>query len=169
MKEVAKLLNDLCAAGIILDYALFGAMAQMRYTESIATLDADVLITIPTEDTLAVLRPIYAFCKKQGYAPEGEAIRVGTWPVQFIPVFDAMTKDAVAQADIADFEGTPFRVVKPDYLAVIALHTGRAKDFARILALIDSGSTTISEVKALAEKYQLHEAWKRFQERFLNE
>lgn len=29
-------------AGIIEDYALFGAAAQMRYTEAVATLDADV-------------------------------------------------------------------------------------------------------------------------------
>jgi hypothetical protein len=169
MKEVAKLLNDLCAAGIIVDYALFGATAQMRYTEPIATLDADVLVTVPAEDTLDVLRPIYDFCKKQGYAPEGEAIRVGAWPVQFIPVFDSLTKEAVAQADTADFEGTPLKVVKPDYLAVIALNTGRAKDFARILALIESGSTTLAAVKALAEKHQLHEAWQRFQKRFINE
>ena len=33
MKELARLLNDMRAEGVIADYALFGAAAQMRYTE----------------------------------------------------------------------------------------------------------------------------------------
>jgi len=43
MKEVAKLLEELKSSGVIRDYALFGPVAQMRYTEPLATLDADVL------------------------------------------------------------------------------------------------------------------------------
>ena len=42
MKEVAQLLNEMRGEGVITDYALFGAVAQMRYTEPVATLDADV-------------------------------------------------------------------------------------------------------------------------------
>ena len=41
MKQVAQLLNDMIACGVIQNYALFGAMAQMRYTEAVATLDAE--------------------------------------------------------------------------------------------------------------------------------
>ncbi len=33
MRELAQLLNDMQAAGAIENYALFDAMAQMRYTE----------------------------------------------------------------------------------------------------------------------------------------
>ena len=42
MKELAQLLNEMQRAGVIRQYALFGAVAQMRYTEPVATLDADV-------------------------------------------------------------------------------------------------------------------------------
>jgi hypothetical protein len=38
MKDVARLLNDMLAAGIIADYAIFGAVAQMRYTPAVATI-----------------------------------------------------------------------------------------------------------------------------------
>ena len=38
MKAVAQLLNEMCSAGVIKNYALFGAAAQMRYTEPFATL-----------------------------------------------------------------------------------------------------------------------------------
>ena len=168
MKEVATLLNELHASGVITNYALFGAAAQMRYTEPVATLDADVLVAVPVPDSLDVLGPIYTFCAAKGYHPEGEAIRVGVWPVQFIPVFDRLTREAVEQADTVEFEGVPFRVVRADHLAVIAIGAGRAKDFARILALLEAGSVTPEEIAGLAERHGLAAAWKRFKSRFLD-
>ena len=47
MKEVAQLLNEMRGERVITNYALFGAVAQMRYTEPVATLDADVLVVVP--------------------------------------------------------------------------------------------------------------------------
>jgi hypothetical protein len=169
VKDVAELLNSMRAAGVITDYALFGAVAQMRYTEAVATLDADVLVALPSADRLDPLAPIYEFCRSRAFAPRGEAVRVGSWPVQFIPVFSHLTREALEQADTADFEGTPLRVVGADYLAAIALSVGRAKDFARILALLESGAITRKEIAALAERHGLSEAWKRFEKRFFDE
>lgn len=99
-----------------------------------ATFGADVLVAAATPDRLDPLRAIYDYCREHGYAPEGEAVHVGAWPVQFIPVFSPLTEEAVDRAETADFDGTPFRVVGAVYLAVIALSVGRAKDFARVLA-----------------------------------
>ncbi len=45
---MAQLLNVMCGEHVITDYALFGAVAQMRYTEPVATLDADVLVATPS-------------------------------------------------------------------------------------------------------------------------
>lgn len=157
------------AAGVITDYALFGAAAQMRYTEAVATLDADVLVAVPTPDRLDVLGPIYEYCRTSGYQAEGEAVRVGAWPVQFVPVFSDLTRDAVSLAATADFDGVPFRVVGADYLAVIALSVGRAKDMARVLALMECGAVSAEALADLAGRYGLHEAWARFRSRFLDE
>lgn len=168
MKELAALLNQMRAAGVIQDYALFGAVAQMRYTEPVATLDADVLVAIP-ENRLDALARVYEFCEARGYRPEGEAILVGAWPTQFIPVFSPLTGEALLQAEIADFEGIPLRVVKPEYLAVIALSTGRAKDFARVLALLESGSVRQDTIEPLAARHGLSDAWRRFESRFLSD
>jgi hypothetical protein len=168
MKDVARLLNELRASGVVLNYALFGATAQMRYTEPVATLDADVLIAVPTPDRLDVLGPIYAFCTARGFQPEGEAIRVGAWPVQFIPVFDPLTQEAMEQAETVEFEGEPLRVVRAGHLAAIALKAGRAKDFARILALLEAKSVTPGEITELAEKHGLLEVWSRFKSRFMH-
>jgi hypothetical protein len=167
VKALAGLLNEMRSAGVIRDYALFGATAQMRYTEPVATLDADVLVDLPASMGLDVLRGVYEFCAGKGFRPEGEAIRVGAWPTQFVPVFSPLTREALEQAETADFEGVAIRVVRADYLAVIAISVGRAKDFARILALLESGSVTRETVGQLAAQHGLAEAWKRFATRFL--
>ena len=120
MKEVAQLLEGMKASGVIRDYALFGAVAQMRYTEPMATLDADVLF-LPAEDAgagLDALSPIYSYCRERGHLPEGEAIRVGNWPVQFVPAFSPLTEEAVRTADTDTIETAPLRVVRAEHLAV---------------------------------------------------
>jgi hypothetical protein len=150
VKALAELLNDMRSAGVIEDYALFGAAAQMRYTEPVATLDADVLVAVPSPDRL-------------------DAVLVGAWPTQFVPVLSPLTREAVEQAETVDFEGVPFRVVRADYLAVIALSVGRAKDFTRILALLESESVTREQIERLAARHGLSEAWRRFATRFLDE
>lgn len=124
---------------------------------------------MPGPERLGELGPIYQFCATMGYHPEGEAIRVGAWPVQFVPAFSPLTREALEQAETADFEGAPFRVVRPVHLAVIALSVGRAKDLTRILALLESGSITRQEVASLAGRHGLADAWRRFERRFLNE
>ena len=169
MKAVAELSNEMCAGGVIQNYALFGAAAQMRYTEPVATLDADVLVAVPQPDKLDVLADIYAFCAARGYHPEGEAIRVGAWPTQFVPVFSPLTLEAVDQAETADFDGVPFRVVRAVHLAVIALSVGRAKDFTRILSLLESDSVTRQEIGLLAARHGLSAAWRQFETRFPDE
>jgi hypothetical protein len=169
VRDLAELLNKMRAAGVIAEYALFGAAAQMRYTEAVATLDADVLVSVAHPERLDILAPIYEFCANHGYVPEGEAIQIGPWPVQFVPVFNQLTREALEKADTADFEGVPFRVVQAAYLAVIALSTGRAKDFARILALLESGSVAPDEIESLAQRHGFLEAWNRFKKRFLDE
>jgi hypothetical protein len=168
VQQVAQLLNEMQAAGVIQNYALFGAIAQMRYTEPVVSLDVDVLVGLAPADRIDSLAGVYEFCAARGYRPEGEAIRVGAWPVQFLPAFNALTREAMEQAETADFEGVPLRVVRPDYLAVIALGAGRAKDQQRIMDLIESKSTSRKEIESLAARYGLTEAWQRFAKRFLD-
>jgi len=169
VREVAVLLNAMRDSGVVIDYALFGAAAQMRYTEPVATLDADVLVAVPAPDRLDVLGSIYEFCRARGYDTEGESVRVGTWPVQFVPVFSPLTQHALAAAETADFDGVPFRVVDPVHLAVIALSVGRARDFARVLALLESEVVTPAQIAGLAAREGLTDAWEQFARRFLDD
>ncbi len=167
MKEVAELLEAMKAAGVICDYAVFGAIAQMRYTEPVATLDADILVLLPEASGLDVLAPIYRYCEARGYTPQGEAMRVGDWPVQFIPAFDMLTEEAVREAEVGEVEGIPLRVVGAAHLAVIALSVGRPKDHLRILSLLDAGSVRAETIVALAARHGFSERWRLFQRRHL--
>lgn len=169
VKEVARLLGDMLAARIVTDYALFGALAQMRYTEPVATIDADVLVGVPEPEKLDVLSPLYQFCEERGFAAEGTAVRVGAWPVQFIPAFSDLTRDAMTSAESVDFEGVTLRVVSAAYLAVIALSVGRAKDWTRILSLLESGSVSEDDIGRLSDRYELLPAWRSFQKKFLRD
>lgn len=169
MKEAAQLLSDMLSGSIIKDYAVFGAVAQMRYTEAVVTMDVDVLIVTPKQGSIDELSPIYEFCSSRGYAPEGEAIRAGDWPVQFIPAFNPLTAEAVREAETGEIDGVPLRVVRADFLATIALSTGRPKDFARILALLESGAVSSADITMLATRFKLQSEWRKFKERFLDE
>jgi hypothetical protein len=132
----------------------------------VATLDADVRIAVPEPESLDLLAPVYEYCRKRGYHPEGEAVLVGDWPVQFIPAFDPLTEEAMEEAETGDLEGTPLRVVRADHLAVIALGAGRAKHHARILSLLEAEAVTCEEIESLAARHGLSEAWRGFQARF---
>ena len=155
-------------AGVIQNYALFGAVAEMRYTEPVVTLDVDVLVALPATEEIDALAGIYQFCAKKGYSPAGEAVLVGAWPVQFLPAFNTLTREAMENADTADFDGVALRVVRPDYLAVIALSVGRVKDRERVLNLLESNCTNREEVGSLAARYGMSEAWLRFAKRFID-
>ena len=169
MKDVAILLYEMVSSGIIKEFAVFGAIAQIRYTEAVATMCVDVSIATPEQKGLDVLRPIYEFCESRGCRREGEAIRVGDWPVRFVPAFDTVTREALRLADAGSIEGVRLRVVRADYLAAIALSVGRAKDYARILALLESGAVTAHEVERLASSLGFDSEWKSFRGKFLEQ
>jgi hypothetical protein len=138
--------------------------AALIHDPSLIVLDA------PLNDghRLDVLGPICAFCRARGYHEEGKSVRVGAWPVQFVPVFSPLTLDALNAAETADFEGVPFRVVGAAHLAVIGLSAGRAKGFARVLALLD-GAVTREAIGRLAGEQGLSNAWDRFVRMFLDD
>ena len=115
---------------------------------------------------LDLFSSIYQFCRQHGYQPEGEAVTVGAWPVQFIPTFDRLTEAALRNAETAEVDGVPMRVVAADYLAAIALSVGRAKDFARVCALLEAKATTPDAISRLCSEFGLTSAWDRFRTRF---
>jgi len=52
-------------------------------------------------------------------------------PVQFLTASGALEEEAVTEAMIVEWEGHRMRVIRPEYLAAIALTVGRPKNRAR--------------------------------------
>lgn len=117
----------------------------------------------------ASLTPIYDHLTQRGYTPEGECIVVEGWPVQFLPVFNELTKEALARAIDVDFGSTPTRVFSAEHLAAIMLETGRPKDHARLTHFFEFEVLDRAILEDIVARHGLAARWEGFQRRFLNE
>lgn len=72
MKDVAQLLNDMLEDGVITNYAIFGAVAQMRYTEAVVTMDMDVRVALPEEPGLDLFPRFTSTVSSGGNCPRGK-------------------------------------------------------------------------------------------------
>jgi hypothetical protein len=100
---------------------------------------------------------------------EGEYIAIAGWPVQFLPPGTPLVEDALDGAVEKDVDGIHARVFTAEYLAAIALQTGRAKDKARLLQSIEAGALDTARFQAILNRHGLVEAWRKFKRRFLSD
>ena len=155
--------------GQIANYAIGGAIGAVFYVEPFATQDIDVFIMMKTEPTGLVAEiPGWDYLKARGYTEvRGEAIVVEDWPMQFIPVSDALEEEAYLNAATLDFEGEPVRVVLAEHLVAIMFRTGRAKDFARAEMFFSQESIDTDIFLDIVRRHGLEERWRTFQEQRL--
>lgn len=168
MKETLSEINELRKAGLIGQWAIGGAMGATFYLEPISTFDLDIFVIFEGAPLILTLTPIYDFLKARGHAPDGDAMMVHKWPVQFLPAESRLLREAVESAREIDFEGVPARVMTAEHLMAIALETGRGKDFARLLMFVESKVADMERLRELLERHGLGAAWRRFERNYLN-
>lgn len=168
MKETLSEINALGDAGIIGECAIGGAMGATFYLEPISTYDLDIFILFDKPPLILTLSPIYEFLAQRGHQPEGDAIMIHGWPVQFLPAESPLLAEAVQHAITVDFEGEPTRVMQAEHLMAIALQTGRGKDFSRLLAFIESGVTDFGKLSEIIQRHGLVDAWSKFESNYLS-
>jgi len=171
IKETIQAINQMQADGVIERYAIGGAVGATFYLEPVATLDVDVFIAFRPEAgrLLASPQPIFDYLKARGGTMEGEYIVVAGWPIQFLPASGPLLEEALAQAVEKNVAGTPARLFTAEHLAAIALHTGRAKDKARLLQFVETGALDAARFQEILSRHGLQSTWQRFQEQFLSE
>jgi len=91
VEHVAKLLNDMVETGVLTNYAVFGAVAQMRYTEAVTTLDADVLVAVPEP---GAWDNAFINFDHTGWFPAPNYVVMKLWWDNFAPKFLPVTGDA---------------------------------------------------------------------------
>ena len=166
IEEVIHTVNQMKADGIITNYAIGGAVGATFYLEPVSTLDVDIFIEVHTEpgSTIISLDPIFAYLRERGCKMEGEYVVISGWPVQFLPPTGPLIEEALAGAVEVDVEGTPARVFIAEYIAAIALQTGRAKDKVRLLQFIEARALDLPSFEAIVAKHGLERQWHQFQQ-----
>lgn len=149
-------------------YAIGGAVGATFYLEPAATLDVDIFVILPrvSETSLISLSRIYDYLASHGYKPEGEHIIIGTWPVQFLIPGNALEREALTEAVQADVEGVPTWVMTAEHLIAIALQTGRAKDYARIVNFLEHKTVNQSKLDNILARHNVVTKWEQFKKRF---
>lgn len=168
MEKIFKVINRMVKKGVIQNYALGGAIGAMFYVEPFSTFDIDVFFSVQgAESDLMILAPIYEFLSGLGYQAERENVNIEGWPVQFLPVFNALTEEAVERAVEFDYKKRPVRVMRPEHLVAIMLDTGRAKDYARIDLFLKGQVLNLEALAAVLSRHRLKSKWRKFEGRFL--
>ena len=168
MRETLSEINFLRDAGIIGQSAIGGAMGATFYLEPVTTFDLDIFVLFEGDPLILTLSPIYEFLKSRGHAAEGDAVVIHGWPVQFLPAETPLLREAVNGARKIDFEGVPARVMTAEHLMAVALQTGRSKDFARLVAFVESKVSDAILLDDSLERHGLAHVWQRFEERYLS-
>jgi len=172
MKQTLDVLNAMEADGVVGRYALAGAVAAYNYIEPAVTEDLDILIAFgqPAGQRIAsliTLAPIFSYLNARGYGEfRKEGVVIEGWPVQFLPVADALDAEALTQAEdilIDELQGSVrTRVLRPEHLAAIALRVGRPKDLVRITQFLEENAVEHSALCDVVERHGLKNAWQLF-------
>jgi hypothetical protein len=170
MKETLAVLNQMVADGALENYALAGAVAAMFYVEPFSTHDIDVLVvTSETEGKLIAELPGWKYLSSRGYREiRGEGIVIEGWPVQFLPVSNALEHEAYLNAMDQNTDDVTVRVVQPEHLVAMMLKTGRLKDFARIQMFLSQDVINSEVLNDVLQRHDLTQKWNDFRDRFLS-
>lgn len=167
MKETLKVLNRMVRAGVVEDYAIGGAVAAIYYLEPFDTADLDIFVQVNTSGGgLTSLAPIYEYLTGRGYEARGEFIYIEEMPVQFLPVFNALTEEALKRARAINFARVTARVMRPEHLVAIMLDTGRPKDYLRINMFLEQGAVNRRSLNAVLRRHGLKKKWEDNRHRF---
>jgi hypothetical protein len=155
--------------GAIPNYAIGGAIGAVFYVEPFATQDIDVFVLMEAEQTGLVTEiPGWQYLKEHGYTDiRGEPIVVEDWPVQFLPVSNALEEEAYLNATAQDFEGEPVRVMLAEHLVAIMLQAGRLKDFVRAQMFLSQQAVDQDLLVDIINRHGLEKRWADFQSKGL--
>jgi hypothetical protein len=105
---------------------------------------------------------LYADLRRRGYAEEGECVPIEGVPVQFLPAYNALLEEALAEARETLYEQTPNRVLRAEHLVAIAVQTGREKDRERVRLLREQASMDPEYLAGVLSRQGLEATWKQW-------
>ena len=159
MERTIKVLNEMKSEGVILHYALGGAVAALFYIEPIETHDLDVFISLPaTQDkALLSLQGVYDYLSNKGHVPEDDQVVVEGVPVQFLVASTPLVEEAMNEPSQHDYGAEKVAVMKPEYLVAIMVELNRPKDRIRLALFLDQAPLDLEQLAEILERHGLQE------------
>jgi hypothetical protein len=169
VERVLKVINGMEADGVIHNYAIGGGIAAIYYIEPYDTDDLDIFIPVSAvavgKAGLISLEPIYSYLTQKGYEASREGVQIEDWLVQFIPTFHPIQVEALEHTVQVKYGETETKIFSPEYLAAELLRSGRLKDLARVLALLETVKLDTDLFHDIIKRHGLTEKWAEFAER----
>jgi hypothetical protein len=163
MERTLQIINLMQEEGLLKGYAIGGGIAALFYIEPITTFDLDIFVILPESSEFIVsLSPLYTWLEKKGYFPRNDQVMIEGVPVQFIPVYNDLIKDALNNAVEQTYGQTVTWVIGAEYLIAIMLQTYRAKDKERLIKFIDEADISMQYLTSILEKHDLKGKFERF-------
>jgi len=163
MERTVKVLNQMKSEGVILDYALGGAVAALFYMEPIETHDLDVFISLPPTQSrpLLSLDGVYHYLSTKGYLPEEDHVVVEGVPVQFLVASTPLVEEAMNEASELNYGAQKVAVMRPEHLVAIMVEVNRPKDRIRLVLFLDQVSLDLERLSAILKTHSLQKKWTR--------
>lgn len=155
MEKTLSVINKMKEQGIITDYAIAGGMAAIFYMEPVLTYDLDIFCILPEENKLDIMAAIYKWASNDGYKTFREHIVIEGMPVQFIPVYNDLTRESVENALEKKVGSVKTRVVSPEYLVAVMLQTSRKKDIINAQKILIEAKINKQLLGKIVQKYRL--------------
>jgi len=162
MRKALEALNSLEREGVLGRYAVGGAMAATFYIEPVLTFDLDVFVALPFKEGLLTLAPLYDALRDRGYQEAGECVDIEGVPVQFLPVYNPLLEEALAEAVDVLYEATPTRVLRAEHLVAICVQTGREKDRERVRLFRAEADLDMDRLLGILGRHNLEEKWRQW-------
>jgi hypothetical protein len=163
VEKTLKLIKELKEEKVLKDFSIGGGIAALYYIEPLLTYDLDIFF-IPIEDSIDVLNPIYRYLKAKGFKAKKEHVLIEGVPVQFIPVYNDLVKEAVQNAVEVKYGRIKTRILGLEYLIAVMLQTYRPKDRERLVKVFEDAKIDLRLLKKVLKKYGLHGKYVRFKE-----
>ena len=155
MEKTLKVINAMKHAGIIRDYAIGGGIGTIFYTESFHTKDLDIFVYPKIIAGLIRLDDINDYLKSKGYRREGQYVIIEGVPVDFIPVYDELTQEALKKSVTKSFRNIKVKVFRPEYLIAIAIKTAREQDSLKVGRIIKQTAINKRLLSGILKRHNL--------------
>lgn len=163
MEKTLGVINELKRKGLIRHYAIGGGMAAVFYLEPFATYDLDIFyIPAEGEHLLSPLPRLYDYLRKRHYRPEKEHIAIEGVPVQFLPAYGKLIEEAILRAKTIRYGSVVTKVFSIEHLLAIMIQTGRPKDTARIIQILQDVKIDAKRLQDILSKHGLREKFRKY-------